>query len=267
MVSNLSVLFSAITLLLSLVFPIVLAVWFCRKYHASTAAVLLGALTFFVFQLVLRIPLMQLLSPIYPGKVPITGGWRLTLYGFFLSFTAALFEEGGRVIVYTLFLRKRKDWSNAAAFGIGHGGFEAISLVGLAYINNLVLMIMINMGVLNTAGSAEAALAQAVQTLTDTQPALFLLAGIERLFAVTLHIGFSLLVVYGLVSKRTIFVFYSFLAHFLLNFPLIFVQNMAGGTYIAILYVGAMAACSLYWITKISPAMFESIQNSEVQGG
>jgi uncharacterized membrane protein YhfC len=265
MVSNLSIAFSIITLLLSLILPVVLAVWFCRKYHASAAAVLLGALTFLAFQLVLRIPLMQLLSPIYPGdivKIPLTG-WRLVNYSLYLSVTAALFEEGGRVIIYKLFLKKKRDWSNAAAFGIGHGGFEAISLVGLTYVNNLILMMMINLGVINTAGGTDAALAQAVQILTDTKSSLFLMAGIERLFAMTLHIGFSLLVVYGLVSKKYIFLLYAFLAHFILNFPLAFVQNLAGGSYIALVYIGAMAACSLYWITRISPDLFQDIQKFE----
>jgi uncharacterized membrane protein YhfC len=267
MVPSLSVVFSVVTLLLSLALPVVLAIWFCRRYHASAAAVLLGALTFFVFQLVIRIPLMQILSPIYPGdplKNPITG-WRLFVYSIYLSGTAALFEEGGRVIIYKLFLKKRKDWNDAAAFGIGHGGFEAISIVGIMYINNLVLMFLINLGLINTAGGSQEALTQAVQALTGTEPVLFLLAGIERVFAITLHIGFSLLVVYGLVSKRKIFVFYSFLAHFLLNFPLAFVKDMAGGVYIALVYVGAMAACSLYWITKISPDMFQRMQKGEVQ--
>ncbi|MDD2503958.1 MAG: YhfC family glutamic-type intramembrane protease, partial [Clostridia bacterium] len=251
MVSNQTIVFSIITLFLSLVLPIILAVWFCRKHKVSAVTVFLGALTFFVFQLVLRTPLMQALAPVYPGEEPINGGWKLVMYGLYLAVTAALFEEGGRAIVYKLFLKKKGDWNNAVAFGIGHGGFEAISIVGITYINNLLLIIMINMGLLNTSDGSNELMAQAVQALTDTQPILFLLAGIERVFAMILHIGFSTLVVYGLVSKRYIYVFYAFLAHFLLNFPLIFTQSITGGTYIAIAYIAVMAFLSFYWVIRV----------------
>jgi uncharacterized membrane protein YhfC len=263
MVSNLTIVFSIITLLLSLVLPVILAVWFCRRYKVSAVTVLFGALTFFIFQLVLRIPLMQILAPVYPGQEPLTGGWQLAVYGLFLAFTAALFEEGGRVIVYKLFLKKKDDWSNAVAFGIGHGGFEAISIVGITYINNLLLIAMINMGLVNVSDNSNELMAQAVQALTDTQPVLFLLAGVERVLAMVLHLGFSTLVVYGLVSKRYIYLLYAFLAHFLLNFPLVFTQKIAGGTYIAMAYIAVMALLSFYWVSRVSPGLFDNIQKCE----
>jgi len=254
MISGLTVVFSVVTLLLSLVFPILLAIWFCRKYKAPATTVLLGALTFLVSQLVLRIPLLQILQPYYSG-------WNLALYGFFLAFTAALFEEGGRVLVCKLFLKKKKTWNNAIALGIGHGGFEAISLVGLTYIGNLILIVMINLGILNPASDPTGSLSQAVSLFTDTPSIMFLLAGVERVLAVILHIGFSLLVVYGLRSKDNRYILYAFLAHFLVNFPVIFLQNKVGGIYIAItyIYIAILAIASLYWIVKISPPLFKKL--------
>jgi len=265
MVSVLSILFSVVTLLLSLVFPIVLAIFFCRKYKVSAATVLLGALTFLVFQLVLRIPLLQVLQPVYPGNKPVADfGWgELLLYSLFLSATAALFEECGRVIVYKLFLKKKENWENAAAFGIGHGGFEAISLVGLTYISNLIFMLMINLGLLKASGNAGDPLSQAVTLLIETPSHMFLLAGVERFFAIILHIGFSLLVVYGLSSGKYAFILYAFLAHLALNFPLAFFQRMAGGVYISIVYIGLMAALSYYWITRVSARLFSEINASK----
>lgn len=263
MVSGLTVVFSVVTLLLSLVFPVLLAIWFCRKYKAPASMVLFGALTFLVSQLILRIPLLQILGPHFSG-------WNLALYGFFLSFTAALFEEGGRVIVCKLFLKEKKTWNNAIALGIGHGGFEAISLVGITYISNLILMAIINLGGLESIPDPTGALSQAVQLFTDTPSIIFLMAGVERVLAVILHIGFSLLVVYGLASRKNSFVLYAFLAHFILNFPLIILQSKSGGIYIAItyIYIAIMALISLYWIIKISPMLFNKlqlIQNNEEQ--
>ncbi|MGI6570801.1 MAG: YhfC family intramembrane metalloprotease [Caldicoprobacterales bacterium] len=258
MVPGLSIIFSLITLILSLVLPVLLAVWFCRKYKAPATTVLLGALTFLVFQLVLRLPLLQILNPYYPGTESTSEGWNLVLYSAFLAVTAALFEEGGRVLIYKLFLRKKGDWTNAVAFGIGHGGFEAMSLIGLTYISNLVLMILINMGIMGL--SDNELMNQAIQLLIQTSPWMFLLAGVERLFAMILHIGFSVLVVYGLASRRYQFVFYAFLAHFVLNFPLAFLQKLPGGIFLTMAFIGVMALFSVYWIVRVSPSLFRKLQ-------
>ena len=265
MVSTPAIIFSVITLMLSLILPIVLAVWFCRKYQVSAVTVLLGAATFLIFQLILRIPLMQIFNPILFGRDPINGSIRLVLYGLYLAFTAALFEEGGRALAYKLFLKKKGDWKNAVAFGIGHGGFEAVILVGVTYIGNLIFIAMINFGIINTSGGMDDAVSQAVKVLTETQPVLFLLAGIERVFAMALHIGFSLLVFYGLSNRKYQFLFYAFLAHFILNFPLTFLSGLSGGAYAAIVYIGVMAALALYWTIKISPKMFLGIQEAELK--
>lgn len=254
MVPGKTIFFSVITLILSILFPIMLSIWFCRKYKTPATTVLFGALTFLVFQLVLRIPLLQILKPYYPGAESRLTGWSLALYSFYLSATAALFEEGGRVLVFTFFMKKRKDWKNAVAMGIGHGGLEAIALTGITYFNNLIMIAMINAGLFQN--STDPLISQAVQQLTETSSWIFLIAGVERVLAIALHIGFSVLVVYGLTSKEYKYVLYAFIAHFLLNFPLAFVQSITGGIYIAIAYIAVIAFISMYWVVKISPNLF-----------
>ncbi|NLB42650.1 MAG: YhfC family intramembrane metalloprotease [Clostridiales bacterium] len=263
MVPNQTIFFSVISLILSIVFPILLAIWFCRKYKAPATTVLMGALTFLVFQLVLRIPLLQILQPYYPGTEPDLTGWNLALYSFYLSATAAIFEEGGRILIFTLFMKKRKNWRNAVALGIGHGGFEAISLTGLTYVSNLILMGMINSGLMQT--SEDPLINQAIQQLTETSSWLFLMAGVERMLAIILHIGFSVLVVYGLTSKEYRYVLYSFIGHFILNFPIAFIQGMTGGIYIAIAYIAVLALFLLYWVVKFSPDLFSRLHAVEVE--
>jgi uncharacterized membrane protein YhfC len=263
MVSLQTIYFSILTLIVSLFFPIILSIWFCRKYKVQATTVLLGALTFLVFQLVLRIPLLQVLKPYYPGEEPSLTGWNLILYSFYLSATAALFEEGGRIIILKLFMKKKKDWKNSVALGIGHGGFEAISLTGLTYVSNLILMVMINSGLLK--GYDDPIMSQAIQQLTETSSWLFLMAGVERVLAIILHIGFSTFVVYGLTSKKYRYVLYAFLGHFILNFPIAFVQNITGGIYIAIAYIAVMALLSLYWVAKVSPDLFRNLQPDDAE--
>lgn len=263
MVPSLTIFFSVITLILSILFPILLAVWFSRKYEVPATTVLLGALTFLVFQLVLRIPLLQIFKSYYPGEEPDLTGWNLALYSFYLSATAALFEEGGRILVFKLFMKKRKDWKNAVALGIGHGGFEAIALTGLTYVSNLILTFMINSGLMQTSG--DPMINQAIQQLTETSSWLFLMAGVERVLAVILHIGYSVLIVYGLTSKEYRYVLYAFIGHFILNFPLAFIQDLASGIYIAIAYIAVMALISLYWVVKVSPDMFRRLYIEDIE--
>ena len=87
-----SVIFSGISIILSLILPVVLALWFWRKTRVPFTTILIGALTFFVMQIVLRIPLVQILGLlIKPGElISTTAG--LLLWSGFLALTATLFE-------------------------------------------------------------------------------------------------------------------------------------------------------------------------------
>ena len=53
-------------------------------------------------------------------------------YLIFLGFTAGLFESVGRWVGYKWWFRNSLpyDWAHGVAFGIGHGGIEAVALVG-----------------------------------------------------------------------------------------------------------------------------------------
>ena len=62
------------------------------------------------------------------------------------SFTAGLFEETGRLVVMLLLLKAFHRLADGLAFGLGHGGLEAMLLVGLTYVSNLVLAVLMNTG-------------------------------------------------------------------------------------------------------------------------
>ncbi len=252
MVPGLTITFSIITIILALVFPIVLAVWFCRRYRVKASTVVFGALTFIVFQIVIRIPLLQMINNAFPSLVPTTGAvGPLLLYSAYLAITAALFEEGGRFIFFKLFMKDRGDWENAAAFGIGHGGVEALLLVGLTYVSNLVLMLMINAGQLN---SLPLGLQQSIDTVKtqfiQVPSYMFLMAGIERVMTIPIHIAFSILVVLGVAKKRPGYIILAILAHFLLNLPLGYFGTLKYGILVTYIFIGVFTAASMVWIIK-----------------
>jgi uncharacterized membrane protein YhfC len=212
------------SLLVSTLLPIVLVVVLYIKKRISLAAVLVGALVFLVFQLLTRIPMLQMLSQV---------AWyrelsqNLVLIALFLSFTAGLFEEVGRYIGMRLFMKNKLQIKNGVAYGLGHGGFEAIVLVGLTYINNLVLSLAINSGQFeSTFGAPLGASAELIrQQLINTDPYLFAVAGLERMMTLVVQVALSLVVLLALRRKNLIYLVYAILLHMLVDFVVVILVN------------------------------------------
>jgi uncharacterized membrane protein YhfC len=91
---------------------------------------------------------------------------------------------------------------NALMYGAGHGGIEAILTLGLAYIGNIVMSVLINAGqtdMLTATATGEAAeqLKAVLDSLVTTAPWTYLLAIVERALAITTHICLSVLVFFA----------------------------------------------------------------------
>ncbi|MGC4154250.1 MAG: YhfC family glutamic-type intramembrane protease [Propionicimonas sp.] len=170
-----------------------------RRWPGVWRAFWAGALAFVVSQLLTRIPLMTLVVPTLRADV---SGFLLS--GPVASYSAGLFEETGRLVMMLLLLKVFHRWIDGVTFGLGHGGIEAIALTGLTMVSNLVLALSINLGQWQAIAAtlpADAA-AQVFDALTATSPSMFLLAGVERLSAISLHVACSVLVLAGIVHGR-----------------------------------------------------------------
>ena len=142
---------------------------------------------------------------------------------------------------FKFILKKNKEWKFGLAYGLGHGGIEAILLAGLGFLNNIILAIMINSGTYNklidTSGVAANTLENAKRELIDTQNYYWLLAGIERIFALGIQVGLSLLVLYAIKERKYKFFFLAILFHALIDFPAVLYQM--GKVNIFIVEIGA----------------------------
>lgn len=215
MVSTATILTCVFTLIVCLVLPVVLLILFTLRFKKESIlpAWLLGAAGFFVTQMVIRVPILTLLQ---------SQDWfihfsqkHLFLYAFLLAFTAGLFELAGRFAVAKL-MAKNLTFRRSLAAGLGHGGIEAMLLVGMTYINNLIYIFMINTGtfdpMIEEVASMGAAVPQLDATLAQLEmiktqlinasPALFLLASLERILAMTAHAAMSMIVCYGVAHKK-----------------------------------------------------------------
>jgi len=148
---------------------------------------LLGVLTFVGSQMLIRIPILQYLemnssnykefSILYP-----------VLFSIIIGLSAGVFEELARYVMMR-FLMKQRTWQSGFLFGAGHGGVEAVLFVGISS-----LMILFS--------------PTAVMYNTD-----FFIGGIERFFAIMLHIGLSIIVLQGVVQRKFRFVLIAILIH------------------------------------------------------
>ena len=192
------------TLIICFAAPI-LSFLLLRRRHARMAGPLVaGALAFYVSQMIIRIPLLQFGLPFLQKQgVEIPRGF---LYLIALSLSAGLFEETARVGAFRLLIKERRTWASGVAFGIGHGGIESILLVGMTYVNNLVLSTLYNRGTLNAFLEGKVSpdtVSAIVSALTGTSADQFFAAGLERLMTMAIHIALSLIILEGMLKGNT----------------------------------------------------------------
>lgn len=213
MVSAATILACVFTLTVCLVLPVVLLLLLARRYKEEKIfpAWLLGAAGFVVTQMLIRVPILTVLQTqswfvAFSQKNPF-------LYAFALAFTAGLFELAGRFAVAKL-MAKNLTFRRSLAAGLGHGGIEAMLLVGMAYVNNLIYIAMINSGAFESMLAEVAALPQAEATIAQLEmiktqlisysPAMFLLGALERVLTICCHAGMSMIVCYGVAAKKNL---------------------------------------------------------------
>ncbi|SDN51948.1 YhfC family intramembrane metalloprotease [Acetanaerobacterium elongatum] len=261
-VSALSLLCISISLLITFVMPIVLVIVLCIKRKIHILPVLIGAAVFTVFQLIIRIPALTIARQMSPefGAFTQTPLWG----GLFLGLTAGIFEEFGRFIGYKVALKKRTGWNDGFAFGLGHGGIEAVTLTGLAFVNNAVYALMINTGnwgLIEQALPADQA-KQLFDGMVNTPSYMFLVGGMERIFAMTIQVALSILVLYAIRRRKFIYVLFAVLLHLVVDSPIIFLMQQTGvwGTEAYAMLCAVAAAIYIVRSRKVFARMDAQVQ-------
>lgn len=204
MVSTATTIACLITVFVTLVFPVILLIVYAAKNKSQgvVSAWFLGAAGFFVTQILIRVPILTVLSAT-EGYATLYSDHPLLLT-FLLAFTAGLFELVGRFGAAKL-MSKRLTYRRSLAAGLGHGGIEAIVLIGMTYVSNLALISMINTGAFDVMLAETAATGMDVTQLEMIRaqlvgypPSIFLLASLERLLTMAAHAAMSMIVCYSL---------------------------------------------------------------------
>lgn len=230
-----------LTLVLALVGPVLAAFLYIIKNKGKGVwkALVLGAAGFYILQYQIRITVLNTLA---------TSNWfqqfaenNYITYCLILASTAALVEVVARFVVAKC-LQKELSYQHGIAAGLGHGGIEAVLLVGMTYVNNAVFAILVNTGLydmLVQQVGASSWLAEDTPEVTEllvlmkeiileTPACDFYLAGYERILCILFHISMSLLICYTVYKKKTVLgVGIAFTAHFLVDFVSAVVNGLA----------------------------------------
>jgi uncharacterized membrane protein YhfC len=210
-VSTSSMVLMLLTAILGIALPLITAVIWCKKKHEPFTTVMIGAATFLLFAIVIEKPLQALVIQL-DSPVSQFVNARPVLWAFIVGLFPGVFEETGRFVAFKTLLRKRKQRETGLSHGIGHGGFEAMFILGITYIEYFVFALMLNQG-----SFFELMIEPVKDTLTPDvvkqingiveqimtfSAGMLGLALVDRLIAVLYHIGASILVFYACKDKK-----------------------------------------------------------------
>jgi uncharacterized membrane protein YhfC len=200
----------AITVILMIAIPVSFLICWRRKHKEQTniSYLMAGAIGFLVSARMLELG-VHYFCIIADNPVSRFINGSTIAYVLYGTVMAGVFEECGRYIVLRYVMKKNRTRENAVMYGIGHGGIEILTVLLPSMILYLVIAVMFRSGdvesALRTLKITEETAASAlpsVQAAAAFNYGLMALNVIERLFAMLLHIGLTVIVYYGVVNSK-----------------------------------------------------------------
>lgn len=215
-----------ITVILMIVIPVSFVIYWREKYKQQTKIswLVAGAIGFIVSARVLELGVHYIcIVADNPVSRFINGNpAAFVIYGITM---AGVFEECGRHIVLKYILKKNRTRENAILYGIGHGGMEILTILLPAMIFYTTIAVLFSQGdvenalhTLNITEETAAAALPSVQAAATFNYGIMIANVIERLFAMLFHIGLTLIVSYGVINAKKIYLPMAIALHMLMDF-------------------------------------------------
>ena len=220
-----------LTVLLMIAIPVVFFLCWRRRHKEQTRLswLIAGALGFLVSARVLELGVHYFcILADNPVSRFINGHpAAFVLYGITM---AGVFEECGRYIVLKYIMKKDRTRENAVLYGIGHGGIEILAVLLPQMVTYLAVAVLFSAGdresalrALNITEETAAAALPSVQAAAAFGYGMMALNVVERLFAMLLHIGLTVIVFYGVVTGKKGCLPLAILLHMLMDtFPALY---------------------------------------------
>ncbi len=215
----------AITVILMIAIPVVFFIYWRRKHKEQTKIswLIAGAVGFIVSARVLELGVHYFcILADNPVSRFINGNTvAFVLYG---TIMAGVFEECGRYIILKYIMKKNRTRENAVLYGIGHGGIEILAVILPTMITYLAVAVLFSAGdaetalrTLNITEETAAAALPSVQAAAAFGYGLMAMNVIERLFALLLLIGLTVIVYYGVINAKKVCLPMAILLHMLMD--------------------------------------------------
>jgi len=226
----------AVTVILMIVIPVVFFLYWRRRHKEQTKIswLIAGAVGFMVSSRLLELGVHYLCVVTDNPVSRFINGSTVTyvLYGIIM---AGVFEECGRHIVMKYIMKKNRTRENAVLYGIGHGGIEILAVVLPTIIIYLASAVLFSQGTAEEAMKAlkitektAAAALPSVQAAAVFDFGAMALNVIERLFAMLLHIGLTVIVFYSVINAQKGYLPLAILLHMLMDiFPALYQRGAA----------------------------------------
>jgi len=258
----LTVIFS-INFLGMIVLPILLAVYFTRKFDLSWSLVFAGALTFILAQ-VLHIPFLSGLTVLFNNMdISASPELRTIITAVVLGLAAGLFEETARWILFKFRLKNVKTWSEGLLVGVGHGGVEALIVGVLGALTFINMIILRNANLANFGIPADQLdlAAQQVDAFWATPAYMAIMGLVERVFAICLHLTLSVMVLYSIVYRKPVWFWAALLWHTFVDAIAVYLLPIVGALALEGI-VGILAIISL-WVLFTMRNRFVEIEPAQ----
>lgn len=236
----------------------------CRgRMKISVRNIAIGAAVFFLFSQVLEKFLHAYMLAL---NTSIASWLKDHPYGYALyaCLAAGVFEEVGRYLAMRFVVKDTGNPGTAVGYGLGHGGIEAVLLGSMSLIATVVFAIMLKLGyeVKLSAMLGPEGLAQLKAALEYVPHGALLLSMLERLIALLIQVGLSVLVWRAVQTRRLALLAIAIAVHAAIDFPVGLVQaGQLSGTVVMgwLLLIGAaIAAWFLYRLPRKSTALVAS---------
>ncbi len=196
--------------ILMILLPVLLLIVWKIRTKEKILPVIVGALAWFLFAIVLKIaPAYLLLQSDTSLAKTISGNVWLTC--LVAGILAGVFEETARFLSFKFVLKKYQGRRTSLTYGIGHGGFES-AYVGFQMISLAALGVLLSSPlsgeILGTMDEAtRSALVSQMGAYTNLSFGTCMLAVFERIPAIVFHLSLSVLVFASAREKKKVFLY------------------------------------------------------------
>ena len=224
-----------ITVILMIAIPVIFFVYWRKKHKQQTKLYYLiaGTVGFIVSARVLELG-VHLVCIVADNPVSRFINGNTAAYVLYGIIMAGVFEECGRYIVLKFIMKKNRTPENAVLYGIGHGGIEVLAIVLPLMITYLAVAVLFSsgnienaLGTLNITAQTAAAALPSVQAAAAFDYAMMAMNVMERLFAMFIHIGLTVIVYFGIVNANKVCLPAAIILHMLMDtFPALYQKGV-----------------------------------------